>query len=352
MRPSKVLIAFSCLAGCAFAASADPIDDYVRAEMASRGVPGLALAVVRGERVVKESAYGVADLELKVPATTKTVFQLASATKPFTGVAVALLVDDGKLAFDRPIGTILPDLPAAWREVTVRQLMNHTSGLPDVFADKEAGTMRAEGRDALLAALYAAPVDNPPGTVWAYDQTGYLLIGMIVEKVSGLRYEEFVAKRILQPLGMSSSTFGDYFDVVPGRAAYYRPDDTGRLRHYLFPFPTFLHTAAGLNTTLGDLRRFLDAVWSGRLISAGSRAAMLEPARLADGTTHDYACGWVGYKIAGKTAWGHSGGGTAAFATFPDDDLSVIVFGNLSPYDPESLLSGIAERVRNGRLRR
>lgn len=345
MRISKPLVALWLLAGWATAASADRIDDYVRREMASRGVPGLALAVVRADRVVKEAAYGVADLESRMPATTKTVFALASATKPFAGVGVALLVDDGKLSFDSAIGAILPDLPASWRAITVRQLMNHTSGLPDVFADPAAGTMRAEGRDALLAALYQTPVDSPPGTVWAYDQTGYLLTGMIVEKVSGMRFEEFVAKKILGPLGMSSTTFGDYFDVVPGRAAYYRPDDTGRLRHYLFPFPTFLHTAAGLNTTLADLRRFLDAVWSDRLMTTGTRAAMLEPARLADGSTHDYACGWVRYTIAGKTAFGHSGGGTAAFATLPDERLTVIVFGNLSPYDPESLLTGIAERA-------
>lgn len=321
---------------------ADAVDNVVRRNMAERGTPGAVVVLVRNGVVVKNAAYGVADLELAVPMTTGTVFQLASSSKPFAGVAVARLADLGKLSLEQPIGELLPELPEPWRAITVRQLMDHTSGLPDVFSDIATGTMRAEGRDDLLKVLYELPLDAAPGSSWRYEQTGYLLAQLLVEKLSGVGYEEFITTNVFRPAGMARASFGDYYAVVPRRASYYKrhPDDA--IRHYLFPFPQFLHTAAGINATASEVGKFLTAVFEKGLITAGSRNAMLEPARLSDGTTHDYACGWAVYSVSGFRGFGHSGGSSSAFGVFPDKRLAVVVLTNLNGGGVEELFEAIA----------
>ena len=323
-------------------ARADAIDDTVRHAIAERGTPGAVVTVVRNGTVIKNAAYGVADVELAVPMTTGTVFQLASASKPFAGVAIALLVDAGKLSFDQSIGELLPEVPEAWRPITVRQVLDHTSGLPDVFADVATGTMRAEGRDALLASLYALPPLEAPGTSWRYEQTGYLLAQLLVEKVSGQGYEAFVETKIFRPAGITHASFGDYYAIVPKRASYYKRQPDGSLRHYLFPFPQFLHTAAGINTTASGVGRFLTAVFEKGLVTKTARDGMLEPARLADGSTHDYACGWSIYSVSGIRGYGHSGGSSSAFGVFPEKRLAVVVLTNLNGGGVEEMLEAVA----------
>jgi CubicO group peptidase (beta-lactamase class C family) len=330
------------LAAAAATARPDAIDAVVKRAMAERGIPGAQVVVVRNGAIVKNAAYGVADVELSVPVTTRTIFQLASSSKPFAGTAVALLADEGKLSFDQPIGEVLPDVPETWRTITVRQLLNHTSGLPDVFSDVASGTMRAEGRDALLRALYEAPLANVPGEAWVYDQTGYLLAQMLVEKISGVGYEEFVEKRIFRPLEITNGSFGDYFAIVPKRASYYKRQPDGTIKHYLFPFPQFLHTAAGLNTTATSVGRFLTAVFDKGLVKPATRGAMLEPARLTSGETRDYACGWAIYSVAGVRGYGHSGGFSSAFGAFPERKLGVVVLTNLNGGGVEELFEAVA----------
>ncbi|HJQ99052.1 MAG TPA: serine hydrolase domain-containing protein [Candidatus Polarisedimenticolaceae bacterium] len=330
------------LAAAAATARTDAIDVLVKRAMAERGIPGAAVVVVRDGIIVKNAAYGVADLELSVPVTTGTIFQLASSSKPFAGTAVALLADDGKLSFEQPLGELLPDVPETWRTITVRQLMNHTSGLPDVFSDVASGTMRAEGRDALLHALYEAPPSNLPGEAWSYDQTGYLLVQMLVEKLSGIGYEEFVERRIFRPAGIAHASFDDYYALVPKRASYYKRQPDGTIRHYLFPFPQFLHTAAGLNTTAASVGRFLAAVFEKGLVKPATREAMLEPARLVSGETRDYACGWAIYSVAGVRGYGHSGGFSSAFGAFPEKRIGVVVLTNLNGGGVEELFESVA----------
>jgi ribosomal protein uS17 len=313
------------LAAAAATARTDAIDGVVKRAMAEGGIPGAAVVVVRNGTIVKNDVYGVADAELSVPVTTGTVFQLASSSKPFAGTAVALLADEGKLSFEQPIGELLPDLPETWRTITVRQLLDHTSGLPDVFSDVASGTMRAEGRDALLRALYETPLANVAGEAWSYDQTGYLLAQMIVEKLSGVGYEEFVEKRIFRPAGITNASFGDYFAIVGKRASYYKRQPDGTIKHYLFPFPQFLHTAAGINMTAAGAGKFLAAVFDKGLVKPQTRDAMLTPARLSSGDQRDYACGWVIYSVAGVRGYGHSGGSSSAFGAFPEKKLGVVI---------------------------
>ena len=161
--------------------TADAVDDVVATTMAADDLPSLALVVGRGGVILKQAAYGKASLELDVPATTKTVYPIASATKTFTALAIQLLVREGKFSLEDSITELLPDLPEAWLEVTPRHLLTHTSGLPDVAVEPGRAALLANTRAAALQALHTRPLDFPVGTGWAYNQTNYLLLLMLVE---------------------------------------------------------------------------------------------------------------------------------------------------------------------------
>ena len=320
---------------------ADEVDNFVKNVMRERRIPSVSIAVTRNGKIIRQKAFGTANLEQNVAATADTVYQLASATKPLTGVAVMCLAEDGKLGLDDKISLLLPDVPRSWSDVTIRQLLNHTSGIPDVFSDLKTGTMLAESRDELLKKLFALPLVSQPGEKWAYDQAGYLLLKMIIEKAAGMPFEEFVQERLFRPLGIRSASFGDYQEVIKNRATYYR-EENAALRHYWFRFPDFLHTAAGLNITARDLAKFDIALSAYKIIKPSSIAELSAPAKLRGGQTFDYGGGWAIHKRARHSSIGHSGGRSAAYERFADDKLTVIVLTNLSGADPDSIITGIA----------
>jgi CubicO group peptidase (beta-lactamase class C family) len=309
--------------------------------MSERRIPGVSIAIIKNNKIIKQKVYGTANLEQNVLATPQTVFQLASITKTFTGVAIMRLAEAGKLSLDQKIDTLLPAIPSSWKGVTVRQLLNHTSGIPDVFSDANAGTYLADNRDDLVNKLFVLPVVSPPGETWAYEAAGYLLLGMIIEKVSGLTFEEFIVQQLFRPLGITSATFGDYKEIVKNRATYYREEDAV-MRHYWYRFPTFLHTAAGLNITATDLAKWDIALSTGKIINPSSIREMYTPAKLNNGQTHDYGYGWEIHNRPHHSSVGHSGGRSSAYERFLEDKLTVIVLTNLSGADPDALAEGIA----------
>jgi CubicO group peptidase (beta-lactamase class C family) len=214
-------LAPSAVARPARVPAARELDAYVRREMRRRHIPGLSLAVLRGARVVRLKGYGLASVEQGVAAAAETVYQLASTTKVFTGAAVMLLAEEGKLSLDDSVTKLLPGLPAAWGGVTVRQCLTHTSGLPDASLSDDTDEVIAPTRAEALVKLAALPFVSRPGEKWEYNQTGYVLLGMLVERLSGLSFEEFLARRFFRPLGMTRTSFGDSGEVVPGRATLY-----------------------------------------------------------------------------------------------------------------------------------
>jgi len=199
---------------------ADATDDYVHRQMEEKKIPGLSLAVIRNGRVVKEAAYGKASIELNVPVTLDTSFPLASMTKIFTASAVMQLVQEGRISLDEPVIQILPQLPSTWSAVTIRHCLSHTSGLPDVLTDDVNATTVSGDRDTALAEVAKQPL-KPAGAASVYNQTGYVLLGMIIEKISGISYERFVQSRLFNPGGMKTAQFGDAWKIIPGRADLY-----------------------------------------------------------------------------------------------------------------------------------
>lgn len=360
MKPSVRLgLALTLLIPVHAAAQTDRVDEYIRTEMKKRLIPSLALAVTRDGKVVKQKAYGLASVELNVPATTDTLYQIASTTKTFTAAAIMELVEDGKLSPDDKVARWLPEVPASWGGVTVRQCLSHTSGLPDIVLDPCTLKLVANTRAEALEKLAGLPIPNKPGETWSYNQTGYVLMGMIVEKISGTTFEEFLEQRFFRPLEMASTRYGDAREIVPGRASLYTRiescDEKGpRLADRIYSaqpaylYPAYMHTGAGINTTVEDLVKWNLALDEEKVLKRATLDQMWSAARLADGQvfrfggTAGYAHGWVVDDRPGHKSVGHSGGGSTAYWRFLDDRLTVIVLTNLQGSDPDSLAQGVA----------
>src|SRR5688500_3513973 len=218
----RLLAAFAvllCVGGRA--AAADEVDRLVEAQMRKRHVPGLSLAVVRDGKVVKAKGYGFANLELKVAATPETVYEVGSLTKQVTAAAVMLLVEEGKLSLDDPAGKHLAGLPDAWRGVTVRHLLTHTSGIKTYVGTPGFELSRGLTGDEFIRAAGGLPLLFEPGASWDYSNTNFNLLGHLVERASGRPFWQFLEERLFRPLGMNATRYNDHRQLVPLRADGY-----------------------------------------------------------------------------------------------------------------------------------
>ncbi len=272
--------------------------------------PGAAVLVAQNGNVLLAKGYGFADIEHRVPNTPQTKFRLASVTKSITAAAILQLQETGKLSLDDRVGKYLPDMPHA-DEITIRNLLTHTSGLQS-----------SEKR----------PLEFTPGERMNYSNTGYQVLGRIVEKVTGMPYEDSLHTAIFQPLGMQGSGLDHYAPIVPERACGYdRDGDTG----YVNTEPGDMaqaFSAGGLYSTVEDLYCFDQAVLTGKLLKPETVAAAFAPVRLNDGTEAKYGFGWMLASYRGVREIGHGGDGTgfnAWNAYYPDSGLIVIVLSNV-----------------------
>ena len=317
---------------------ADAIDEYVRAQMAKNHIPAVSVAVVRDGTVTKLRSYGIANLEWDAAATDDTRYQLASATKPFTGLLLLQLVEQGRLALDDSIARFFPEAPEAWKPITVRHLATHTSGLAEV----DAATA-----DAIVAAAMRQPLAHPPGTVSAYGFTDYVVLAAILEKVTGKAYPDLLRDNIAVPLSMTATAFDNaasdgpirVADVLPRRAGVYRWEKgTQRRFDFLYGIPGY--AAGGLYTSAADLARLFVALEQGRLLKPASLTEMWTPARLPAGES-EFALGWVVGRRQGRRTVGHSGGPALAdLLYFPDDRVAIVVLLNqqrMFPYMAEGI---------------
>src|SRR5688572_17640436 len=310
LRPLRRAIPYVCLANTllpavawaqaapAAASSAatqtEALDALVQKSMQTRQVPAASIAVVKDGTVVLAKGYGFSDVEKSIKATEQTVYQLASVTKPFTAMATLMLVEDGRLSLDGKITEILPGLPAAWAPVTVRHLLSHTSGIKsytDVFGQTKTPDSQVFTSDAILALVKDAPLQFTPGERYAYCNTGYYLLGMIVEKASGKPYATFLAERIFKPLGMTSTSLDDYADARPVRARGYATA-SGATTPAQHTHPTQPFSAGALVSNVVDLAKWDAALTARKLLKPASYDAMWTPMRLNDGKASGYAFGW------------------------------------------------------------
>jgi CubicO group peptidase (beta-lactamase class C family) len=327
-----LLIAVIATAG-APAARADPVDDYVARQMETQHVPGLSLAVIDHGRTVKLKSYGKASLELSAPMTPDSVIEIGSLTKSFTAAAIMLLVQDHKVTLDDHIDRYIKEAPPAWHDITIRELLNHTSGLAADGIATDAKTELADFSEAeFLASATALPLQAPPGTAFAYSNLGYDLLSIIVSRVSGQSYRDFLQARIFGPAGMSATRVADRTAITPNKAQGYLWA-RGALHLCLPRSSTRFRGSGSLQSTVRDLVRW-DAVLSGNtLLTADSRKQMWTSGALSDGTTTGYGFGWEVSQVNGHRLITHNGamnGFLSSIQRYPDDHLTVIVALNQS----------------------
>ena len=343
---AKVACALLLALSLALSSRADTLDDFIQAEMARRHIPGLSVAVVRDGRVVRAKGYGVANAELSVPATENTVYQLASVTKQFTATAVLMLVEEGKIGLDDKVHKYLTTLPTAWSAVTVRQLLNHTSGIKSYTSVPDFSKTAREDytKDEIIKLVADAPPDFAPGEKWSYNNTGYFLLGMLIEKVSGKEYGAFLNERIFQPLGMTSTRVNDKSEIIRNRASGYTRRN-GALRNGEYVSPTQPYAAGALVSTVTDLAKWDAALYTEKLLKRATLDQMWTPTKLNDGEAEGYGFGWSVDSYRTRKRISH-GGGIPGFDTnisrFVDDKLTVIVLANSDNASADTLASGIA----------
>ena len=331
-------------AGTQTPATMDSIDRYVRAEVTRYRIPGLSLAVLRGDSVVLARGYGYANVEHRVPATDSTVYQSGSVGKQFTAAAIVMLSEQGRLSLDDSITRFLPDGPAAWRGITIRHLLTHTSGIGD-YTDSTLDTRRDYTEDELVRLAAKQPLEFPPGNRWNYSNTGYVLLGIIIHRVTGVFYGDFLTGHVFRPLGMRTTRIISEADIIPNRAAGYRlVNDT--LKNQDWVSPSLNTTADGaLYFTVRDLAQWAIALNHWKIPSRAGLEASWTPVRLNSGGTYPYGFGWQVSQQRGYRRIGHGGawqGFRTAIQRYPDFDLTVIVLDNLEQSLPETLAETIA----------
>jgi CubicO group peptidase (beta-lactamase class C family) len=215
------LLLLFCRAGLAQeSALASYVSEYVKTEMQRQHIPGLSLLVVKDGKIVRAEGFGLANIELQVPVKPETIFQSGSVGKQFTATAVMMLVEEGKIGLDDPLTKYFKDAPAAWKDVTIRELLSHTGGFGDYPKDFDFRKDWTE--DQLLKLVEGVPLAYPPGTKWDYSNLGFLTLGILIHRVSGEFYGDFLQQRVFHPLDMNSTRIISEADIVPNRAAGYR----------------------------------------------------------------------------------------------------------------------------------
>jgi D-alanyl-D-alanine carboxypeptidase len=324
------ILFFCLLFSLSIIARADEVDDYVRAQLQERHIPGAAIAVIKNGQVVKAEGYGLASVEFNVPATKDTVFEIGSVSKQITAAGIMLLVEEGKVSLDEKISKYLPDTPEAWKNVTVRQLLTHTSGIKSYTGLSGYELSKRLKRDEFIKALGVHPLEFEPGASWKYSNSGYNLLGFIIESVSGKNYWDYMRERIFKPLGMDSTADRDPKYIIRNRATGYEWR-AGELigRDYDL---TDVFSAGAIVSTVLDLAKWDAALRGDAFLKKESKAQIWTPMILSDGKPYPYGFGWNVTEFRGHKLLSH-GGQTAGFAAnisrYVDDNLTVIVLTNL-----------------------
>lgn len=340
------LLLLAIFAAASAPARSDEIDDYVRAEMQRQKIPGLSFAIVRDGQVVKAQGYGLANVELNAAATPETIYQSGSVGKQFTATLVMMLAGEGKLSLDDRINKHVAGAPATWRNITVRHLLTHTSGLSNDLYEK-IDMRRDYTEEELIEEIGALPLDFQPGERWSYSNPGYVMLGILIRRVTGKFYGDLLRERIFGPLGMTTTRVIDEAAIVPNRAAGYRLVE-GELKNQEWVSPLLNTTADGaLYLTVLDLAKWDAALHADKLLPPAARDLMWTPARLSDGKTvpYGYGFGWMLGERRGHRVVRHAGGwqGFASdISRYIDKKLTVIVLANLAQADPEMITDGIA----------
>jgi len=327
------------------------IDRFVREEMRKYKIPGVSLAVLRHGKISILRSYGVANVELAVPVKPETIFQSGSIGKQFTAAAVMILVQEGKLALDDRISKHLPDTPETWKDITIGNLLTHTSGMGDY--PEELNLRRDYTEDEYLAVFKKAPLNFAPGAKWDYSNVGYVILGILISKVTGNFYGEFLREKVFGPLGMSTARVISEADIVPNRAAGYRLVN-GELKNQEWVSPSTNSTADGsyyfsiLDLAKWDAGLTSDAAAAGKGQKVFTRSTLEQiwtPVRLSNGQVKGYGFGWFTDTTHNRRMVFHGGawqGFKSYIIRFLDEQLTIIFLANSWNTNDFKLARGLA----------
>jgi CubicO group peptidase (beta-lactamase class C family) len=325
-----------------FLAHADRVDDYIKSEMDKRRIPGVVLTIISNGQTIKTAAYGLANLELGMPVKPETVFEIGSVTKQFTAAGILLLAQDGKLSVEDKISKHLKNVPEAWTNVTIRYLLTHTSGIKSYTGLDGFQLTKHLTQPQFIKAIGPQPPEFQPGESWKYSNTGFSLLGHIIENVSGKDYWDFMSQRIFQPLGMHATTNRLPGLIIPNRASGYE-----QTNHVLINRDfdlTEVFSAGAIASTVGDLAKWNAALDGETILNAASKEQMWTLAKLNDGKPTKYGFGWFLDTVDGHKNIGH-GGSTSGFSAtiqrFPDDKLAIIILTNTD----EQIATTLAKKI-------
>jgi len=315
--------------------------DQLMSEQFKADETGGAALIAKKGQIIYKKAFGMANLELNIPMLADNVFRIGSISKQFTAVAILQLMEQGKLGLQDDITKFIPDYPTHGHKITIEHLLTHTSGIQSYTGMKEFGTISRLDKtpEELIAFFKNQPMEFAPGTKWNYNNSGYFLLGYIIEKLSGKTYPEYVEENIFKPLGMTNSYYGSDSKIIKNRAAAYSKNEKGFINAE--PLSMTLPYAAGsLQSTVEDLYKWNQALHSYKLVKKESLDKAFTPYVLSDGKKTDYGYGWSIGKIQGSPTIEH-GGGIPGFLTMgiylPKEDVFVAVFSNCDCNAPEDI---------------
>jgi len=313
--------------------------DKILSEQFKPGETGCAALVAKNGQVIFRKAFGMADLELDVPMKPEMVFRIGSITKQFTAIAILQLMEQGKLSLQDEITKYIPDYPMHGHSITIEHLLTHTSGIKSYTNVPEFQKfIRTDMKpEEVIDLIKSKPMEFAPGTKWNYNNSGYFLLGYIIEKVSGKTYQEYLQDNFFTPLGMSSSCYGDDTKIIKQRASGYQPGKEGTVNadfmSMLLPY-----AAGSIMSTVDDLYKWNRAVHSYKLVKKETLEMAHTPYKLADGKSTGYGYGWSLSELQGSPTIEH-GGGINGYLTssvyIPDEDVFVALFSNSNGKAPE-----------------
>ena len=329
------------------------IDHYVDAEMRREHVPGIAVGIYSRGQILLAKGYGLANIELNVPVKAETIFQSGSVGKQFTSAAIMMLVEEGKIGLDDSIAKYFPNAPQSWQAIRVKNLLSHTSGLSEYESNDRVGP---EGpfyirldftEDELVNKIEALPIEFKPGDKWDYRNTNYVLLGVIVHKVTGSFYADYLQQRIFKPLGMSSTRLISEADIIPNRSSGYEVK-SDKIQNQSWVSSTFNSTADGaLYFNVLDLAKWDAALYGTKLLKQSSLDKTWTVFSLNDGkpNSSNYGFAWEITSVNGHKQIDHGGawqGFRCHILRYPDDSISVVVLANSDSASPEQFAHVIA----------
>lgn len=309
--------------------------------------PGISVLVAQKGQIVYRKAFGSANLELTVPLSTGMVFNLASITKQFTAVAILQLLEQGRISLHDSLQKFIPDFPSKGHTITIEHLLTHTSGIKDYLQLNYSG-QNMERWDftpkQVIDSFKNYPLNFTPGTRFSYSNSGYFLLGYIIEKLTGKRYQNYIMDNLLKPLGLTHTCFDSDGNIIPGRVNGYRKEDAG-FKNADYWSPTIEYAAGGLISNVDDLLKWHNGLYSYQVLKKETLQKAFIPFQLADGTTTGYGYGWFVKTSNGIQSIEHEGG-LPGFKTneiyYPAEDLFIAILCNNGDVPIDELSASIS----------